>query len=596
MQNDTVDDKSPEIARASRSFFAVPIRFLFGYDIFLSYARKDAAEYAEFLEQWLEAAGYATFRDDHEIAPGDPLNSVIRRAVRRSRLFILVDTPTARKSGWVVNEVKVRLQFRKKSITRIRFRGLEGLSWVGDSDSTFSQRLEGFVWLEEPADALASGKPSRRVLEAIPTVHRSLRLRTLMRIVLSIVIFCLLSLLAVSVAETFQAKRDAKVALSRQLASQAVSGLWQNPRESAKTALRAWDTYQTAEAKDALDQSFSQSNVEEVLVDPDQAPLSSAVFSHDGKYVVTSTFWDKIWLWDIAKSTTVRSFKSDGLFRPSADSMSPDGKYILAGLEDDGHFSLVVYEVATGVEIGRFVVSPVGPITSAVFSSTGKYIATTGEDYAAAVWDANQILHSLLSSAHGGTINVSPLKSQKLHTDVINSVRFSRDELYLLTASQDGRAEIWEWGSGRKMQLRRYSTALFSAEFDPVDQNVVLTGGQDGHATIWKDARSASPNRNEVYAHELGVTQASFDATQTRFLTTSYDGTAAVWSYPNSQASYSLEGHRGALTGGAFSPDGKSIVTSSVDSTARIWHAAAVPNIQDSNKKREYLRELLSAN
>ena len=123
----------------------------------------------------------------------------------------------------------------------------------------------------------------------------------------------------------------------------------------------------------------------------------------------------------------------------------------------------------------------------------------------------------------------------------------------------------------------------------------MLTGGQDGHATIWKDALSAAPNRNEVNAHELGVTQASFDPSQTRFLTTSYDGTAAVWNYPNSQASYSLEGHRGALTGGAFSPDGKSIVTSSVDTTARIWNATAVPNIQDSNQKREYLRELLSA-
>ena len=595
MQSDTVDEKSPEIAKGSRNFFAVPIRFLFGYDVFISYSRKDAAEYAEFLEQRLEATGYATFRDDHEIAPGDPLNSVIRRAVRRSRLFILVDTPNARKSPWVMNEARVRIQSRKKSITRIRFRGLDEIPWVSDSDSTFSQSLEGFVWLEEPSEALASGRPSRRVLEVIPTIHRSLRLRTLMRLVLSFVILCLLSLLVLSVNETLQAKRDATVAQSRQLASQAVSGLWQNPRQSAKTALRAWDTYQTAEAKDALDQTFSQSNVEQVLVDPDQAPLSSAVFSHDGKYVVTSTLWDKIWLWDIAKSTTVRSFKSDGLFRVSADSMSPDGKYILAGLEDDGHFSLAIYEVATGVQLGHFVASKVGPITSAVFSPTGKYIASTGQDYTAAIWDGNQILHSLPSSAHVGTINVSPLKSQKLHTDVVNSVRFSRDELYLLTASQDGRAAIWEWGSGRKNQLRRYSTALFCAEFDPVDQNVVLTGGQDGHATIWKDALSAAPNRNEVNAHELGVTQASFDPSQTRFLTTSYDGTAAVWNYPNSQASYSLEGHRGALTGGAFSPDGKSIVTSSVDTTARIWNATAVPNIQDSNQKREYLRELLSA-
>lgn len=395
MQSGTVNDKYPEVAKASRSFFAFPIRFLFGYDVFISYSRKDAAEYAELLEQRLEATGFATFRDDHEIAPGDPLNSVIRRAVLRSRQFILVDTPDARKSSWVVNEVKVRLQSGKKSITRIRFSGLEEIPWAGDSGSTFSQSLEGFVWLEETSDQLVSGRPSRQVLDSIPRIHRSLRLRTLMRAVLSFVVFCLLSLLVVSVIETFKAKRDATVALSRQLASQAISGLWQNPRESAKSALRAWDTFETAEAKDALDQSFPQSNVEEVLEDPDQAPLSAAVFSHNGQYVITSTLWDKIWLWDIAKSTTVKSFKSDGLFRVSADSMSPDGKYLLAGLEENRHFSLAINDIATGVDLGHFVASTVGPITSAVFSPTGRYIATTGQDYTAAVWDADQILHLL---------------------------------------------------------------------------------------------------------------------------------------------------------------------------------------------------------
>ena len=48
-------------------FWRAPIRFIFGYDIFISYARNDADKYAELLETRLEAAGFATFRDKREI-------------------------------------------------------------------------------------------------------------------------------------------------------------------------------------------------------------------------------------------------------------------------------------------------------------------------------------------------------------------------------------------------------------------------------------------------------------------------------------------------------------------------------------------------
>ena len=40
------------------TFWRAPIRFLFGYDIFISYARSDAEIYAELLETKLEALAY----------------------------------------------------------------------------------------------------------------------------------------------------------------------------------------------------------------------------------------------------------------------------------------------------------------------------------------------------------------------------------------------------------------------------------------------------------------------------------------------------------------------------------------------------------
>jgi hypothetical protein len=53
------------------------------------------------------------------------------------------------------------------------------------------------------------------------------------------------------------------------------------------------------------------------------------------------------------------------------------------------------------------------------------------------------------------------------------------NETSVISASQDGRAKVWNWQAGNVVELRAYSTALFSAEFDPRDPQWALTGGQE---------------------------------------------------------------------------------------------------------------------
>jgi hypothetical protein len=53
----------------------------------------------------------------------------------------------------------------------------------------------------------------------------------------------------------------------------------------------------------------------------------------------------------------------------------------------------------------------------------------------------------------------------------------------------------------------------------------------------------------------------------------SYDNTARVWEAATGKELARLEGHDGAVTSAAWSPDGTRIVTTSVDGTARLWRA-----------------------
>src|SRR5947209_19877902 len=56
-------------------------------------------------------------------------------------------------------------------------------------------------------------------------------------------------------------------------------------------------------------------------------------------------------------------------------------------------------------------------------------------------------------------------------------------------------------------------------------------------------------------------------------LTGSLDRTARVWDAVTGQEKAKLEGHTGSVTWLAFSPDGERVLTGSWDKTARVWDA-----------------------
>src|SRR5262249_55247684 len=58
-------------------------------------------------------------------------------------------------------------------------------------------------------------------------------------------------------------------------------------------------------------------------------------------------------------------------------------------------------------------------------------------------------------------------------------------------------------------------------------------------------------------------------------VTTSGDRTARLWNAETGRPIAELRGHEANVTSAAFSPDGKRIVTASGDSTARLWNVVA---------------------
>ncbi len=157
------------------------------------------------------------------------------------------------------------------------------------------------------------------------------------------------------------------------------------------------------------------------------------------------------------------------------------------------------------------------------------------------------------------------------HTSSVSSALFSPDEKYIVTASWDNTAKIWQAEDGRLMhELKGHSASLTYACFSP-DGKFIVTASKDSTARLWKASNGEFVR--EFRAHRDWISAASFSSDNKFLVIGSWDNTATVWDLASGRQLYRLSKHSGPITSVAYSQNGKYILTSSIDSTAIISNA-----------------------
>src|SRR6476660_1734953 len=84
------------------------------FKVFISYSRRDAAEFADELVAGLELAGFAPFLDRHDIAAGEDWEARLGGLIAQSDTVVFVVTPESVKSERCVWEVERTLGLSKR--------------------------------------------------------------------------------------------------------------------------------------------------------------------------------------------------------------------------------------------------------------------------------------------------------------------------------------------------------------------------------------------------------------------------------------------------------------------------------------------------
>ena len=205
---------------------------------------------------------------------------------------------------------------------------------------------------------------------------------------------------------------------------------------------------------------------------------------------------------------------------------SPDGSLIAAAGGLPGRAGEVkLWSTADGKPV-RTIDGHADNILDVAFSPDGAQLATCSYDKLAIIWNV----------ATG-----EKLQTLKNHVDAVYSLAYSPDGAKLVTGAGDRTVKIWDTTSGKLITtLSESLDIIYSVAFSPTGDKIAGAGG-DKYIRIWSsDQGGGELKQNRASAGQL--LKASF-------------------------------AHDGAVIGIAFSPDGKTLYSTSEDRRIKAWDA-----------------------
>jgi tetratricopeptide (TPR) repeat protein len=234
---------------------------------------------------------------------------------------------------------------------------------------------------------------------------------------------------------------------------------------------------------------------------------------------------------------------------------SPDGLLYLAG-GDDG--TARVYDVTTG-ECVQELERQGGWVESAAFTPDGK---------------------NILTASTKGTIRLWPITITKVSLAAVGASTVGCGAMTPRTETWSAVATLIAGSLKAVREFRRIGSLASPVHSVAItrDGKLALSCSEDGVIHLWDimTARPAGERKGPP-----GVCYGTFSADGKQILSCHQDGSVWLWSVAEPRAKRHFEGHKGAVWGGFFLPEGNHILTYGEDRTLRVWDLARAKKVRE---------------
>lgn len=279
-----------------------------------------------------------------------------------------------------------------------------------------------------------------------------------------------------------------------------------------------------------------------------------AAFSADGRRIATGSKDQSVMLWPASPPQQHDTLPQENDERPI---FSPDGSRLITVKPNSGKTSSL-WSLSGGKPVAQELAEGRQAIG---FSSDGKHIVGLSEDHSAL-----EFWSPIASKAD----HIVALEGLSAATNGFVLSGMSPDQEYFFAIGTRGHARVWNVATGRLLAtLRGPTPPIRNTVLGPRGRQLALSCENENAARLYD---CATGRELMLTGHRDFVSGLAFSPDGRSLATGSMDGTIRLWDTATGRETTALPGHMQETTDVAFSPDGQTLASLSRGESLKLWH------------------------